>query len=86
MAEIAHEEWYPQDTDIFHQGDEGSIMFVIEDGKAFERAVVTGARRDGLIEIVQGVAEGQPVVTAGQQRLRNGAAVEIVQAAAMSQG
>ena len=64
----------------------GSVVFVIEDGKAFERAVVTGARRDGLIEIVQGVAEGQPVVTAGQQRLRNGAAVEIVQAAAMSQG
>jgi hypothetical protein len=35
---------------------------------------------------VQGLAEGQPGVTAGPQRLRNGAAVEIVQAAAMSQG
>ncbi|HET7145398.1 MAG TPA: HEAT repeat domain-containing protein, partial [Anaerolineales bacterium] len=33
MAEIAHEEWYPQDTDIFHQGDEGSIMFVIVAGR-----------------------------------------------------
>ena len=33
VAEIAHEEWYPQNTDIFHQGDEGSMMFVIVDGR-----------------------------------------------------
>jgi membrane fusion protein, multidrug efflux system len=65
---------------------QGSIVFVVEDGKVFECAVVTGARSDGLLEIVQGLAEGQSVVTAGQQRLRNGAAVEIVRAAAMSQG
>jgi HEAT repeat protein len=33
VAEVAHEEWYPQNTDIFHQGDEGSRMFVIVDGR-----------------------------------------------------
>ena len=33
VAEVAHEEWYPQNTDIFHQGDEGSMMFVIVDGR-----------------------------------------------------
>jgi HEAT repeat protein len=33
VAEIAREEWYPQNTDIFHQGDEGSMMFVIVDGR-----------------------------------------------------
>lgn len=32
MAEIAREEWYPQNTDIFHQGDEGGMMFVIVEG------------------------------------------------------
>jgi len=32
VAEIAHEEWYPQNTDIFHQGDDGRMMFVIVDG------------------------------------------------------
>ncbi len=32
VAEVAHEEWYPQNTDIFHQGDEGNMMFVIVDG------------------------------------------------------
>jgi HEAT repeat protein len=32
VAEIAHEEWYPQNTAIFHQGDEGNMMFVIVEG------------------------------------------------------
>ena len=32
VAEVAHEEWYPQNTDIFHQGDDGRMMFVIVDG------------------------------------------------------
>jgi len=33
VAEIAREEWYPQNTDIFHQGDEGNMMFVIVEGR-----------------------------------------------------
>ena len=32
LAEIAHEEWYPQNTTIFQQGDEGHMMFVIVEG------------------------------------------------------
>jgi HEAT repeat protein len=32
VAEIAREEWYPQNTDIFQQGDEGNMMFVIVQG------------------------------------------------------
>jgi hypothetical protein len=32
VAEIAREEWYPQNTVIFHQGDEGNMMFVIVEG------------------------------------------------------
>ena len=32
VAESAREEWYPQNTVIFHQGDEGSMMFVIAEG------------------------------------------------------
>ena len=33
VAEIAREEWYPLNTDIFHQGDEGDMMFVIVEGQ-----------------------------------------------------
>jgi HEAT repeat protein len=32
VAESAREEWYPQNTVIFHQGDEGNMMFVIVEG------------------------------------------------------
>ena len=32
VAETAREEWYPQNTVIFHQGEEGNMMFVIVEG------------------------------------------------------
>ncbi|MEO5887861.1 MAG: HEAT repeat domain-containing protein [Anaerolineales bacterium] len=32
IAEIAREEWYPQNTVIFHQGEAGNMMFVIVEG------------------------------------------------------
>jgi hypothetical protein len=33
IAETAREEWHPQNTVIFHQGDEGNMMFVIVEGQ-----------------------------------------------------
>ena len=33
IAEIAREEWYPRDTDLFRQGDEGNTMFIIVEGR-----------------------------------------------------
>ncbi len=33
VAETAREEWHPQNTVIFHQGDEGNMMFVIVEGQ-----------------------------------------------------
>jgi CRP-like cAMP-binding protein len=32
VANIAREEWYPPNTSIFQQGDEGHVMFVIVEG------------------------------------------------------
>jgi hypothetical protein len=32
IAEIAREEWYPQNTVIFRQGEDGNMMFVIVEG------------------------------------------------------
>jgi HEAT repeat protein len=32
VAESAREAWYPQNTVIFHEGDEGNVMFVIVEG------------------------------------------------------
>lgn len=60
---------------------QGNELFVyrIQDGKAFRTRVSTGLRRDGQVEIVDGLAAGTQVVTAGQLKLqRDGQAVQVV--------
>ena len=46
VAEIAREEWYPQNTDIFQQGDEGSAMFVIVEGRLQVLVSTNGVERE----------------------------------------
>jgi membrane fusion protein, multidrug efflux system len=64
---------------IVPQGD-SQYVFKIVDGKAQLTKVVTGTRRDGRVEIVEGLAVGDQVVTAGQLKIRDGSAVSIVAA------
>lgn len=61
----------------------GGVQFVyrVVDGKAERVDVRTGARRAALVEIVAGLEAGDEVVTAGQLKLRDGAAVQVVAAA-----
>lgn len=61
---------------ILAQGGK-TLAFVIEDGKAKRRTVVLGARQNGLVEVTDGVAENEQIVTGGLQRLRDGAAVRV---------
>lgn len=61
---------------IVPQGD-SQFVFRIVDGKAALTKVVTGTRRDGRVEIVEGLAAGDEVVTAGQLKIRDGAAVAV---------
>jgi membrane fusion protein (multidrug efflux system) len=58
------------------QGDD-QYVFRVVDGKANRVKVVTGQRRDGMVEIVEGVAAGDLVVNAGQLKLRDGSPVSI---------
>ncbi|MCI0524151.1 MAG: efflux RND transporter periplasmic adaptor subunit, partial [Acidobacteria bacterium] len=52
-----------------------SKAFVIENGKAVERIVKTGATDGELIEIVEGVKDGETVATSNLDRLQTGAVV-----------
>lgn len=61
------------------------LVWVIEDGKAVEKRVQLGQRGAGEVEVVNGIAPGTTVVTAGQGRLRPNVAVEIVSAPAQPQ-
>ena len=50
-------------------------VFVIENGKAVERIVKTGATDGDLVEIVEGVSEGENVVTGNMDKLQQGTVV-----------
>lgn len=65
----------------------GNAQFVykVVDGKAKQIKVEIGTRRDGRVEIVKGLAQGDVVVTAGHQKIRDGAAVKIVDGPAEAQ-
>ena len=62
---------------IVPQGD-AQYVFKIVNGKVMLTKVVTGTRREGRVEIVDGLSVGDEVVTAGQLKIRDGSAVSIV--------
>jgi len=53
-------------------------VFVVVDGKAQQRVVRIGERQPGAVEVIEGLAVGEVIVTAGQMKLHNGAAVQSV--------
>ncbi len=54
------------------------MVFKVVDGKAQATQVKLGVRRAAQVEIVDGLAAGDVVVTAGQLKLRDGAAVRAI--------
>jgi membrane fusion protein (multidrug efflux system) len=61
---------------VFPDGS-GRAVYVVDDGKAALTKVETGKRLRGKVEVTSGLEAGMQVVTAGQMRLRDGAAVEV---------
>ena len=61
-----------------------TFIYRVENGRVVEQKVRLGERRDGSVEIVDGLDAAAVVVTAGQQRLRDGAEVEVVSATSKS--
>ncbi|WP_026685530.1 efflux RND transporter periplasmic adaptor subunit [Azovibrio restrictus] len=53
-------------------------VFRVEEGKARAVTVQLGARRDGRVEILEGLALGDTVITAGQMKVRDGMPVRPV--------
>ena len=64
--------------------EQGPIVYRIEQGKARLAPVTTGVRRDGRVEITQGLVAGDVVVINGHVRLRDQSQVEIVPSAGES--
>jgi membrane fusion protein (multidrug efflux system) len=60
----------------------GETVYVIENGVAQQRFIQTGVTRGDLTLVRSGLKIGDRIVTSGQVKLRNGAAVQINNAAA----
>lgn len=54
------------------------IIYRIENGQVREAKVTLGSRSNGLVEVLDGLDVDAKVVTAGQQKLKDGSHVEIV--------
>ena len=67
------------------QRGEGALVYVVADNKARQVRVSLGKRLEGKVEVREGVAAGDVVVTAGNARLSDGAEVEVVSAAAAAE-
>lgn len=57
--------------------DGGAFVFAIVDGKAERRTVTVGRRRPGFIEVLDGLQQGDLVITGGVQKVRAGSDVQI---------
>lgn len=55
------------------------FVFVIVDGKAQRKEVVTGRRKPGIVEVVSGLVDGEPVVIEGALKLRDGTSVSVLE-------
>ena len=57
---------------------QNKTVFAVVDGKAQQRVVKLGERQPGLVEITEGLKEGEVIVTAGQMKLFDGVSVRSV--------
>jgi membrane fusion protein (multidrug efflux system) len=56
----------------------GSIVYIVEAGKAARRRVVRGPSYQGRVEIVEGLVPGDSVIVAGNTMVRDGGPIRIV--------
>jgi multidrug efflux pump subunit AcrA (membrane-fusion protein) len=55
------------------------FVFVIEGNQAFRKPVVTGVEKDQLIEVVEGLKDGDKIVVKGQGSLRDQSVIRVVE-------
>jgi membrane fusion protein (multidrug efflux system) len=65
----------PEEALVPEQGN--VFVYVVTDRVAEKRAVRMGQRRVGEVQVLEGLAAGELVVTEGTQKLRDGAAVSL---------
>ena len=64
-------------VDSVCEDDEGEYVFVIKDGKAFRRSVVTGVRNDEMAEVCEGLQAGETIGWDEMSELTDGQKVKV---------
>jgi HlyD family secretion protein len=67
----------PKEAVLKSEGKE--FVFTVEGNQAFRKPVVTGIEREDLIEIVEGVKDGDKIVVRGQESLRDRSTIRVVE-------
>ena len=57
---------------------EGSAIYIVDEGQVRKVDVVLGVRRDGQVEVVGGVEEGDEILVSGLQKVSDGTPVQVV--------
>ena len=58
--------------------DQGRVVYVFEDGKAFRRNITIGLSQQDQVQIVQGLNKGELIVVEGHTKLTDGEEVNVV--------
>ena len=63
---------------VLEDGEKRSVV-VVKENQALRRPVVIGLEQDPYVEILEGVAEGEQIVVKGQESIRDGSPVRVVE-------
>ncbi len=64
---------------VLVQANGDHVAYVLENGKAVLRKVETGIEANGSIAVIHGVRKGEQVVVAGNEKLKNGTEVRLME-------
>jgi membrane fusion protein (multidrug efflux system) len=59
-------------------GEQQIVFVVMADGTVEKRVILIGGRRPGLVEVLEGLADTEQVITHGHTQLSTGQAVSII--------
>jgi multidrug efflux pump subunit AcrA (membrane-fusion protein) len=63
---------------ILEAGSEMSV-FVVEGTQALQRPITIGYEQDRMVEVLSGLNEGDQVVIKGQQLIKDGSTIQVIE-------
>jgi multidrug efflux pump subunit AcrA (membrane-fusion protein) len=63
---------------VVEEGKDRAV-FVVENNQALRKTIITGVEQDDRVEVLQGLHEGDRIVTKGQGSLKDRSAVRVIE-------